>query len=94
MKSEMLGQPERHKIRMIEELTCKLANSIGNVHGRASAINKFFFGVPEDESKTPSEEAELMGWFEAHLTVLRKLDDRAQDIYNVLGNIHEVIDKK
>lgn len=91
---DMLEQPERHKIRMIEELTCKLANTIGNVHGRASGINKFFFGVPEDERKTPSEKAELMGWFEAHLTVLCHLDDRAQDIYNTLGNIHEVIGKK
>ena len=90
---EMLAK-EQHKIRMIEEITCKLANTIGNAYGRASAINKFFFGVPEDESKTPPEKAELEGWFEGHITMLRLLDDRVQSIYDTLGNIIEVVDKK
>jgi hypothetical protein len=92
--SEMLQAEEQHKIKVIEELTCKLANSVGNALGRANNINRFFFGVPEDKAKSESEEPQLTGWFESHMSVLRRIEDRVQDVYNALGNIHEVVDKK
>ena len=90
----MLQAKVQNKIKAIEEVTCKLANSVGNALGRANSINKFFFGVPEDKTKAEREEPELTGWFETHIRVLRGIDDRIQDIYNALGNIHEVVDKK
>lgn len=92
--SEMLQAKEQHKIKTIEEVTCKLANTVGNTLGRANGINRFFFGVPEDKAKSEGEIPEPTGWFESHICVLRRLDDRVQAIYNALGNINEVIDKK
>lgn len=94
MGDEMLSAREQNKIKVIEEVTCQLANTIGNALGRANAINGFFFGVPEDKPKSESEKPELMGWFEMHTRILRSLNDKVQDTYNTLGNIHEVVDKK
>lgn len=92
---EMLqSAKEQHKIKVIEEVACKLANTVGNTLGRANSVNRFFFGVPEDKAKSEGETPEPVGWFESHIRVLRRIDDRVQDIYNALGNIHEVVDKK
>lgn len=87
---------EQHKIRVIEEATCELTTSVGNVLERAHEINRFFFGVSIDRTKPESEGKTLepTGWFEIHVRILRRLNDRVQDIYNALGNINEVIDKK
>ena len=92
--SEGLDAREQHKIRIIEELTCKLAANVGNVLGRVHEVNRFFFGVPVDRAESEGEVSEPTGWFETHIQTLRSIDDRVQDIYNALGNISEVIDKK
>lgn len=94
MGDMMQASKEAHKIKVIEEVTCKLANTVGNALGRADNINRFFFGVPEDKTTSESEKPELIGWFETHINVLHRLENRVQDIYNALGNIHEVVDKK
>ena len=91
---EMVESKEQHKIRKIEEVACKLANTVGNTLGRANAINKFFFGVPEDSTKSEAGESGSQGWLEGHVRVLQCIEDRVQDIYSALGNIHEVVDKK
>ena len=87
-------QAKEHEIKEIEEITCKLANTVGNALGRAQSINQFFFGVPTDSVKTKEDEPEPTGWFKGHVRVLRHIDDRVQDICDALGNIHEVVDKK
>ena len=90
----MLSPEQQNKIEAIEEVTCQLASSADNALGRANAINGFFFGVPKDKTTSKSEKPELTGWFEMHTRVLRCINDRVQDIYTTLGNIHEVVDRK
>ena len=94
--SEGLEAREQHKIRVIEELTCKLATSVENVLGRVHEVNRFFFGVPTDRTKAEfdGKTPEPAGWFETQIQMLRSVDDRVQDIYDALANINEVIDKK
>jgi hypothetical protein len=91
-----LKAEEHNKIKTIEQLTCNLANTVGSALGRAKSINRFFFGVPEDsvEAKPSEKTVKLTGWFESHMVVLRHIDEKVQDIYNALGNIHEVVEKK
>ena len=91
---DMMQAEERNKVKAIENVTCQLANTIGNVLGRANAINGFFFGVPEDKLESESEKPELTGWLEMHIRVLRCLNDKVQTIYDTLGNIHEIVDRK
>ena len=94
MSDEMMQPKEQNKIKALEDVTCQLANTIGDILGRAKTINGFFFGVPEDKAVTESNKPELTGWFEMHTRVLRSLNDRAHDIYATLESIHEVIDRK
>ena len=94
MGDAMVGK-EAHKIKQIEEVTCRLANAIGNVSGRANTINDFFFGIGEDRPVESNKEAEISsGWFETHKRVLLSLEVRVERIIGTLSSLCEVADKK
>ena len=86
---------EQHKIELIEELVCKLANNVGSALTRAREINRFFFGVPDD-TKTPAEpEApSLEGWFQQHIDEIKRINGEVVAIRDALERIHEVVNLK
>lgn len=95
MSNEPMVGKEAHKIRIIENAICKLANDVNDALAKAREINNFFFGVPEDESKTASDEPQITaGWFSQHIDVISKIDNNVMDINIALANIREVTDKK
>ena len=94
MSDEMMSAEERNKVKIIEEVTCQLSGTVGNALGRANTINGFFFGDAVDKTTSDSKKPESTAWFEMHTRVLRRINDRVQDIYDALGNIHEVVDRK